>query len=376
MILKKIAFSVCLVVVLLQLTSIAFVLPIPQFSYGALMTKAEEVAHSFSKHIAFVRMASNDREEYESVVFVGDILLARNVEQLMNRKGHEYPFMGLNLSSLAYAPAIIGNFESSMANPHTPVPAYTMRFSVSESFIPALKNAGFTHLSLANNHSLDHGEEGFENAFKKLSNEGFSVFGHGNTITEDSIEYIKTTNGTIAIIGIHASARVPSEEELEEVFEEAGKHSDMQIVYIHWGAEYILTHHRTQEAIATQLVSHGADLIIGHHPHVVQDIDLIDSVVVVYSLGNYIFDQYFSNDVQEGLVAILDTGDSPSLLLLPVTSANTLSQPTAMSPESHAVFLKKLAERSHPDLQEAIVRGVVPLSRSVATSTEMAIMMR
>jgi poly-gamma-glutamate synthesis protein (capsule biosynthesis protein) len=303
-------------------------------------------------------------------------MLARNVEVMMNREGIEYPFSALDLRTFTENPAIVGNFESSMADPHSTTPAFNMRFSVDKAFLPALKNAGFTHLSLANNHSLDYGESGYLQAKDKLADLGLGVFGHGKALSNDSISYVETKRGKIALIGINASEQVPSYEDLEIIFTIAKKESYLQIVYIHWGIEYDENHHPTQEVLAKKIIEAGADLIVGHHPHVVQDIDIIDNVIVFYSLGNYIFDQYFSKNVQEGLVVLLSLEENPQLQLIPVTSHYALSKPSLMVPAEHQLFLQLLASRSHQDLRESILKGVIPLEHSVATSTEIAIMVQ
>ena len=116
-------------------------------------------------------------------------------------------------------------------------------------------------------------------------------------------------------------------------------------------------------------------MIVGHHPHVVQGVDFIEGVPVFYSLGNYVFDQYFSKDVQEGLViSVNNLDEAMEISLLPVTSKTTLSQPQPMKPKDHADFLKKLARKSHPDLEDFITRGLISTDVKIATSSKVAIM--
>ena len=273
--------------------------------------------------------------------------------------------------------AIVGNFEAAIPKEHMPTPALAMRFSVNPSFLPALTAAGFTHFSQANNHSFDYGEEGFYGATEALLASGIVPFGNGRTIEKESITYINTTAGRVALIGIHASDVIPARSTLKTVMANAGRQSDLQVVYIHWGTEYKFVHNSAQEEIATTLVEYGADLIIGHHPHVVQDVQLIDGVVVFYSLGNYIFDQYFNEDVQEGLVVGLTFAENEaSVRLLPVSSVGTLSQPWPMKEEKRRQFLQNLATRSDETLHDQILDGMVPLPALVASSEKMAIMVR
>ena len=145
---------------------------------------------------------------------------------------------------------------------------------------------------------------------------------------------------------------------------------------IHWGTEYKETHSSTQELLAKVLVDAGADLIVGHHPHVVEDVQIVDGVVVFYSLGNYIFDQYFDDDVQTGLVLSLSLTGTPEVSLLPVTSLGRLSQPSFMSPAKQQEFLSALARKSDKNLAASIKKGVIPLPAMVASSQKTTMIVR
>ena len=145
----------------------------------------------------------------------------------------------------------------------------------------------------------------------------------------------------------------------------------MQVVYIHWGNEYEVVHSEEQERMAKSFVSAGADLIVGHHPHVIQDIQLIDGVPVFYSLGNFIFDQYFSKEVTTGLMVELHFSDQPHLKLLPI-SGRTLGQPFFVEGDEKAVLLYELSEKSDKRLDLPIKLGEIPLAQSFATSIKTA----
>jgi poly-gamma-glutamate synthesis protein (capsule biosynthesis protein) len=95
-------------------------------------------------------------------------------------------------------------------------------------------------------------------------------------------------------------SRIESEA-LEKKIQESASTSDYLIVNIHWGAEYSHEQNKTQIETAHLLIDAGADLIIGHHPHVVQGIEIYKGKPIFYSLGNFIFDQTFSLDTQQCL---------------------------------------------------------------------------
>ena len=366
--------------ILLLVVQVSFLHPSfswPEIKSGEFLPVLVKDTLALPRTVHQAYFASYGSNEKTGLIFTGDVLLARNVEYLMNREGIDYPFSGISLSNILPGAAIIGNFESAMPETHMPTPALAMRFSVDPALLPALKTAGYTHLSQANNHSFDYGLEGFSHGSAALLTTGIIPFGSGHSIGKESITYVNTESGRIAIVGIHATDVIPARSTLKNVMALASADSDFQIIYIHWGTEYKLVHNPAQEELAKTLISQGADLIVGHHPHVVQDIDIIDNVVVFYSLGNYVFDQYFNDDVEEGLVLSLAlSGDRPHVRILPVTSHATLSQPIPMPEAERTAFLKELAARSNRTLSSEIMSGVVPLETMVATSQKMAMIGR
>ena len=365
-----------LLIVSVQIVGLNPTVSLPNMERGVLVENIKRESFEIKKRVEETLFSARETKTYNSMLFVGDVMLGRNVEVLMKSEGSGYPFDGLALSSLAPNPAIVGNFESAMAAPHVTTEAFQMKFSVNEIFLPAFAAAGYTHVSQANNHSFDYGLEGFINAKSALSRQSITTFGHGREINKDAISYIESETGVVALVGINASASIPRTQEFSESLDEAGEHSTMQIIYIHWGNEYDIIHNQAQELLAKELIAAGADLIIGHHPHVVQDIDVIDGVVVFYSLGNYIFDQYFSAEVQEGLVLKLSLDETPVVMLVPVSSQAALSKPSLMTPRLHSQFLESLALRSDELLVESIKKGIIPLGLGVATSTKMAMIVR
>ena len=130
-------------------------------------------------------------------------------------------------------------------------------------------------------------------------------------------------------------------------------------MYVHWGDEYELVHNAKQRDLAEKLIAAGVDLIIGHHPHVVQDIEVIDGVPVLYSLGNFIFDQYFSTEVQIGYtVDLVLSSTSQKVNLVPHT-AQAKTQPRLMTETEKIGFHEALAHRSDPTLTNAIKAGLI-----------------
>ena len=134
------------------------------------------------------------------------------------------------------------------------------------------------------------------------------------------------------------------------------------IVSLHWGEEYKLINSPTQQKLAHQIIEAGADLIIGHHPHVVQNIEKYQGKLIFYSLGNFIFDQYFSPDTQQGLVVGLEIYPKNLVYRLFPLQIN-LNQPVLMEQNKASEFLIQLAKRSDDKLVDEIKGDIIKIER-------------
>lgn len=300
---------------------------------------------------SFFRSYQND------VLFVGDVMLARTVETQVRAIGEKHFFDGV-LSLHEQAPFVVGNFEAVIPETHTQTPNFTFQFSVDTAFVPMLSRAGFTHFSLANNHANDYGKDARAHTVAVLKESGITSFGSPSDIGTTSVTYIENNGTRIALIGLQTVIGTPDMSALDAALEIAREQSDVQIAVVHWGEEYQLLHSASQEVFAKHLVGEGIDAIIGHHPHVVQDIGSINGVPVFYSLGNYVFDQYFSTNVETGLAVLLRIEDTELLFSLePVMSNKSVLR--MLTYDEKQAFLASLSLRSDSSLQSGIMRGVV-----------------
>lgn len=300
-----------------------------------------------------------DARESESVFFLGDIMLARDVERRLAVEAPEYAF--LELPILKEAKWVVGNFEASIPETHVPTPDLTMRFSVDPSLLGILKIGGVTHLSLANNHVLDYFEDGYNSTMAELKSKGFETLGHPLRVDETSVSYLRANDRVIALIALNATyGELP--ETWTHVLNEAEAESDTQIAYIHWGEEYEPMHSASQEKLAHEFIDAGFDVVIGHHPHVVQDIEHYKDGLIFYSLGNFIFDQYWNADVSEGLVLELVVEKQNLAFILHPTETRTAKvQPRLMAEGDKNNFLLNLSQRSSPTLKTGIRQGALAL---------------
>lgn len=315
-----------------------------------------------------------DKSNFEpTILFVGDILLSRKVERYMHTKGADYPFLGVR-DLFKNRAAVLVNFEAAVPQIHVPTPDMTTKFSVSSSILPILSSVGITHASLANNHANDFGRSAYLNTKRELELNQVIAIGDPTAISSSSQTVIKLGKYRVGIVAIHAVFSEPNKEQLQKEIILLSTVSDLQIAYIHWGTEYQIKHSKSQEIIARSLIDLGIDAIIGHHPHVTQDIQLINGVPVFYSLGNFIFDQYFSPSVQQGYALSLLMRDQSLVFdIFPVSSLNTQSQPSVMKDTEKNQFLLNLGKNSDPLLVGNIKLGKVIIPILLATSTKTSI---
>jgi Bacterial capsule synthesis protein PGA_cap len=285
------------------------------------------------------------------IYFTGDVMLGRYVETLLAREQiRPFDFIRLFASSTA----VVTNFESAIALPHVPTPSGGMQFSTALASLRILNDLSVTYASLANNHGRDYGEDGYQNAIAQLTKRGITPFGDPVRVSTTSLVYIPYGAEVIGIIGIHTLFNKPTAADLQPLIRQLAASSSVQLAYIHWGNEYELMHSQSQADLAVLLVELGIDGIVGHHPHVTQDIVMVAGVPVFYSLGNFIFDQYFSPDVQEGLVLGLTVTPTSLEFTLHPHYQCARSTPCAMIATTSALYLDALAKRSDPALGDQI----------------------
>lgn len=301
------------------------------FNVSSFLEKSSELFPNSSFGKVFLTEEISEEKNKDTLFVTGDIMLARHVEYLMEENGVNYPFK--NLAFLKDDKALVlGNFETSIPEVPKKTPNFTFNLWANKKSLIGLKEAGFSTLSLANNHSFDAGKAGFENTKTSLKEAGFTIFGHPTLFDESSVTFVTLNKKKVAIVGLHTLFTVPDDDNIKKVYSYAKENSDFIISYIHWGIEYDSLFSNSQKLLAKKLIDAGTNIIIGHHPHVVQGVEIIDDVPVFYSLGNLIFDQYFSSEVQTGLILKLTFIDNKiKIELLPVTSIGSLASPKLMT---------------------------------------------
>ncbi|MFA6094427.1 MAG: CapA family protein [Candidatus Paceibacterota bacterium] len=296
------------------------------------------------------------------ILFVGDMMLGRYVEKLLAQNGESYLFSGTR-EVFRSANAVVGNLEGPIVYNHIPTLSGGMQFSFASGTANLLARNGVTIVSRANNHGLDRGVLGWADTSQLLQRSHVQYFG-SPTQTKPSVSVATTTinNEQIAFVGMNTTfptfVASVGENLVREVASTTGA---FVVISIHWGNEYELEPNIFQKEYARKLILAGADLIIGHHPHVVQSVDEYQGVPIFYSLGNFLFDQYFSKDTQEGLAVMLEFADGVvTYKLLPLESVR--SSVSLMSGVLKSQWLSTLAERS-PAVAMGVEKGELVIVR-------------
>lgn len=287
-------------------------------------------------------------EPFVSIQFVGDVMLDRGVRSRIEAQGVDYPWRDVE-RFLQGAQLRVANLEGSIDEGKsiaTEEPPF--RFSFDPESVEAIKPF-FDVVSLANNHSRDRDIPGEIRTKDWLDKLGLAWFG-GYATAEPVYR-----SGRVSIVGYHQFGfQYP---DLTPIIEREAYDGQFVIVYPHWGEEYIASPQDGQRELATQMVEAGADLIIGSHPHVVQGIESIDGVPVIYSLGNFVFDQIQPGTDVGMSVTVLLYEDGGMIYLSPVETRD--GQPTPFSDEEAQTVFENVARLSSVDLAPHILEGII-----------------
>ena len=323
----------------------------------------EETTSYFS--VAFEEGNLQEVKEVEefngrTILFVGDIMLDRGVEYLMNKNSVYYPFEKIN-QFLRGVDVVVGNLEGPIVKNPPNFPDDSLKFAFSSDVIEGLAFSNFNLLSLANNHTFNIGETGLEETKKFLKKSNINFVGHPIKCNEDFL----FEKGDIVFLAFNKTFPFNcSDDEVIEIVNKikSANPEKFSIIIFHWGEEYQSKSSIAQQKLAHKIIEAGADLIIGHHPHVVQDIEIYKGKLIFYSLGNFIFDQYALKETQQGLAVGLEI--YPNRLIyrfFPIKSY--LSQPCLMERGETKEFLRKLASGSHSQLVDQIKNGIIEIER-------------
>jgi poly-gamma-glutamate synthesis protein (capsule biosynthesis protein) len=259
--------------------------------------------------------AKNPRPDTVCIFLVGDVLSHGRVMESSAQHGYGSFFKYIE-KDIQEADLAICNMEFPLGG--KPYSGYPV-FSGPESFPEYLSEVGFDVFLLGNNHVLDRGSAGLSRTIEQMELRELCYTGVAANPAADTLLnplFVNVKGLRLAIVNFTygtnqgASARWPkvhrmNKTSLAPIMARARENADIVLVCPHWGVEYALTHNAEQEEMARWLIQQGAHVIVGSHPHVVQDMEYINDVPVYYSLGNALSNQ---NDLPARLEGVVTLG--------------------------------------------------------------------
>lgn len=259
------------------------------------------------------------------LAFVGDIMLALRVAGLIQEQGTDYPWRQV-APVLQKADLAVGNLECAVGTTGRPEQGKEYTFRAPPVALEGLARAGIDLVGVANNHALDYGRDCFLETLDNLKRVKVGYVGGGHNLEEAARPYIAELKGIkVGVLGVclHLPGGWGATDKVSGLFSgfdtarllkairDLDSQVDWTVVFVHWGKERADYPEKWHQTLAQRILEAGADLIIGHHPHVWQGIDRRDRSLVAYSLGNFVFTirPEFPQQQQTGILLVTLTRD-------------------------------------------------------------------
>jgi poly-gamma-glutamate capsule biosynthesis protein CapA/YwtB (metallophosphatase superfamily) len=245
----------------------------------------------------------SEPENQISITAVGDVMLGRAFSERFDELADKW--LPPQIRSQLQAHIVFCNLECPLSDVHTPAPG-KIGLHAKEKSIRAIKHGNFNVVSLANNHMMDFGLNGLSRTLKLLDENDIKHAGAGMTLDESrKPAIIKVGNITVGILAyispfyfgetikiatVNSPGLAPFDIAMvKEDINSMKKECDIVMVSVHWGIENTYYVPPRNIKAAQEVLSAGADIILGHHPHVIQGYEMHKGKIVLYSLGNFLF---------------------------------------------------------------------------------------
>lgn len=245
---------------------------------------------------------------HAQILFVGDLFFDRQIRLDIESHGGDYIFSCID-SLLQKPDRVVGNLEgpitdnSSVSVHTTPEQIENFRFTFPPSTAALLATHNITLVSIGNNHIMNFGRDGLEQTKKYLTQAGVQFFGDPDASEDEKVARVVVNSVPLSFVNWSDWTSDKTDHTAAQVAKEvaAGR---IPIVYAHWGDEYLPPPERVKN-LAHRFVDAGAAAVFGSHPHIVQAHEVYNGKDIYYSLGNFIFDQYWDSAVTHGLAVLL-----------------------------------------------------------------------
>ena len=295
---------------------------------------------------------------------VGDIMLAGKWTHILKQKGYDFYFDKLR-GELADGDINLANLESPIAGKGVEFRDKKYRFKAEPAVAAALKKAGFNLVTVANNHSMDFGYQALSETFTHLDKAGIAWTGGGKNLEQARKSVVYWLNNRRMIFlsyslilpleffaGENKSGTAPAWNHffVPDITKARQQKSDLVVVSFHWGDEGSNMVREKERMAAHAAIDAGADIIIGHHPHVLQGVERYKKGIIFYSLGNCVFASR-SNTARYGALIKLRVGEQireAEVLPLDVDHNRTNFQPRILSGKAAEPVINELNRLSKP----------------------------
>jgi len=245
------------------------------------------------------------KPSYLEIVAGGDVMIGHWTLSYLEKYGADYPFLKIE-STLKAADIAFANIEAPFADSGKAVENKRFTFKVPTKYAKSIKNAGFNLVSIANNHIMDFGEPALATTRNILQENAIHFSGAGLSL-QDAWEpaIVETDAGKVALLAFAMTfpkefwandstggTAYPYENKMAATIDSLNSKVDYILVSFHWGTEKKTTPNDYQTYFARLAIDHGADLVLGHHPHVLQGFEIYKNRLIAYSLGNLAFSAY------------------------------------------------------------------------------------
>lgn len=305
---------------------------------------------------------------------VGDMMFGRGVADYMHAHGGR-ALLSSVAGEVAAADVAIGNLEGPLAEGGARAKGKDTTLLGDPRAVEGLKSAGFDVVGLANNHTLDYGASALSSTLTGLDRAGIRHAGAGTDetsayraatfVTPQGVRVAVLSYSHVVPLGFPAVRSHPgiarSRFRMDRVardIKKARSSHDLVVIMLHWGTEYKEKPSSEQREDAHTAIDAGADLVVGHHPHVIQGIETYKGRPIAYSLGDFVFDHY-SRATGESFIlsARFGPGKAPVLTVTPTYLDETSGRPSVVQGTAAARILTRLQRISRPLNSDVRIHG-------------------
>lgn len=341
------------VILSLSLAILIVIWPYPKYTQHLNQNKdekVEKITTEFQLHPpSFNQIFANDHgwiatlsaERVRTLVTTGDVMLGRSVNyKAVNAKNFNWPFEK-TAKSLKTADITFINLEAPLVE-DCPLTNEGMLFCGDTRHVNGLASAGVDLVSIANNHAKNYGTEGVNTTSDILNKSSIFTVGTSGAVIRDVrglhfafLAYNDVVQKQVDIDTLHAEISA------------ARNKADIIVVMFHWGTEYTNQPTPRQRELAYEAINAGADIVVGNHPHWIQPIVFYREKPILYSQGNFIFDQMWSLKTRIGIVARFVFYDTTliDIELLPVKIYN-YGQPRFLTDDEKEKVIENMRKES------------------------------